>query len=340
MVVVTEHAVAVEGSTVRFACAEGDTLLRAALRAGIGIGYECNSGSCGSCRYELVDGTVRDRRPDAPGLSARDRRKGRLLACQSEPTSDCVVKVGSVGGHVPVRPVRRTATLRTVHQLTHDMAEFVFVADRPARFRAGQYAMVGLPGVGERAYSMSNLANPYGEWRFIVKRVPGGAGTRVLFDDLRPGEAVALDGPYGHAYLRPDDGRPVVCVAGGSGIGAMISIVTALAAAPEAAGRTVHLFYGARGGRDLFRPPVLELAAARLGALHYHQILSEPEGPCGPGIRTGFVHEAVTAARLGAEVDAFIYYAAGPPVMTDALARSLVLGAGVPADRLHYDRFL
>ncbi|WP_214368412.1 2Fe-2S iron-sulfur cluster-binding protein [Pseudonocardia sp. H11422] len=334
-----EHLVSVDGTDVRFVCAEGDTLLRAALRAGVGLGYECNSGSCGSCRYQLLSGTVHDRRPEAPGLSARDRRRERRLACQSEPTAPCTIRVGGLAGPVVHRPVRCTAELRAVQPLTRDMSEFVFVADHPARFRPGQYAMIKIPGVPqERAYSMSNLGNPYGEWRFVIKRVAGGAGTTVLFDELSPGARVVIDAPYGHAYLRDDD-RQIVCVAGGSGLGAMVSVVNGLAAMPDAGQRTARVFYGGRTPIDICRPAAFDLAATRLGALHFHPVVSEPQTATGGPWRPGFVHEAVGEV-LGSTLTEFSYYAAGPPAMTDALARLLVLTGGLDADRLHYDRFL
>ncbi|PKO36342.1 MAG: oxidoreductase, partial [Betaproteobacteria bacterium HGW-Betaproteobacteria-6] len=37
---------------------DGDTILRAALRAGLGLSYECNSGGCGGCKFELLEGEV------------------------------------------------------------------------------------------------------------------------------------------------------------------------------------------------------------------------------------------------------------------------------------------
>lgn len=36
-----------------FACADDDTVLRAALRAGLGFPYECNVGSCGNCKLQV-----------------------------------------------------------------------------------------------------------------------------------------------------------------------------------------------------------------------------------------------------------------------------------------------
>ena len=40
----------------RFEQAPGDTILRAALRGGVGLSYECNSGGCGGCKFELLSG--------------------------------------------------------------------------------------------------------------------------------------------------------------------------------------------------------------------------------------------------------------------------------------------
>ncbi|WP_409465635.1 2Fe-2S iron-sulfur cluster-binding protein [Amycolatopsis sp. GA6-003] len=333
----TEHQVLLRGTGVRFPCAEGDTLLRAALRAGVGLSYECNSGACGSCRYELLEGDVRTRWADAPGLSARDRRKGRRLACQSEPASDCVVDLSSVPEPAPHRPIRQRAQLREVHRLTHDMAEFVFIAEKHAAFSAGQYAMLGFPSGIERAYSMSNLGNCQREWKFVVKRSPGGKATSILFDGLDLGETIELDGPYGQAYYRAGDDRDIVCVAGGSGLGAMVSVVLGAAAQADAGERTVHLFCGGRAPRDLHIPEAMAMAQRRLRALHVHTAVSEP-GAADSGSHQGFVHEAVVA-ELGETLTDFTYYAAGPPAMTDALARALVLDGGLDADRLHFDRF-
>ena len=41
-----------------FDCAEGDTLLRAGLRAGLALPYECGVGACGCCRCEVTAGAT------------------------------------------------------------------------------------------------------------------------------------------------------------------------------------------------------------------------------------------------------------------------------------------
>ena len=35
-----------------------DSLLKAAMRAGVGFPYECSVGSCGSCKFDLLEGEV------------------------------------------------------------------------------------------------------------------------------------------------------------------------------------------------------------------------------------------------------------------------------------------
>src|SRR4051794_20220666 len=142
-----------------FTCAVDDTLLRAGLRAGLGFPYECNAGSCGTCKVELVDGTIHSLRPDAPGLGDRDRAKNRVLACQAQPTTDCRIKLRLRPENVPVhRPARFRATLEAVRDLTHDMREFRFrAAPGSPGFLPGQYALFYLPGLDvPRTYSMAN----------------------------------------------------------------------------------------------------------------------------------------------------------------------------------------
>ena len=75
-----------------FDCADNDTLLRAALRAGIGMSYSCNVGSCGNCRFELIDGEVTHLRADSPAWTEKDRKRNRWLGCQARPEGDCTVK--------------------------------------------------------------------------------------------------------------------------------------------------------------------------------------------------------------------------------------------------------
>jgi toluene monooxygenase electron transfer component len=330
------HRIELEGGGVFDVSADEDTLLRGALRAGVGFPHDCSVGGCGSCRFDLVEGEMETLWPEAPGLSERDRRRGKRLACQSRPLGDCTIRVRpSEEYRPPVPPRRREAVLLRRNAVTADMAEFVFSTIEPAEFVAGQYGLFHPPGVaGVRAYSMSNLPNEGGEWRFVVRRVPGGAGSNAMFDALETGAVVSLDGPYGHAHFRPDVERDIVLIAGGSGIGPIVSIARAAAAAEPR--RRITVFEGARTGADLcFRALVDDDV---VGAVDYVPVLSsEPEGSGWAGAR-GFVHTEVERA-LADRFDDCEFYFAGPPPMIEALQDLLIIRRTVPVSRIHYDRF-
>ena len=327
-----------------FAQSGEDTVLRAALRAGYGMAYECNAGGCGACAFDPLEGAFEALWSDAPGLSARDKRRGRMLACQSRATTDAVISCSSAAEYVPpIRPQRHRLKLVGMRDVTHDMREFRFSAPGAAAFLPGQYMLLDLPGVkGSRAYSLSNIANDAGEWHFIIRRVPGGQATGVLFDRLRVGDEIGADGPYGTAYLQVASPREIVCVAGGSGFAPVLSILRGAAAAgmlgARGAGRAAHFLFGARHVRDICGAD--EVAA--LGELAHPPRFIPVVSETAPGEQwdgpTGFVHSHI-AANLAQPLAQYEFYFAGPPPMARAIQELLMIEHKVPFGQIHFDRF-
>jgi toluene monooxygenase electron transfer component len=287
-----------------------------------------------------VEGEIHSLRPDAPGLGERDRAKGRVLACQAQPASDCRIKVRLRPENVPVhRPARFKAKLVSTRDLTHDMREFHFKAEGGPGFLPGQYALFYLPGLQTpRTYSMSNIDDGSGEWHFIVRRVAGGVGTVTLFDKVPVGSSIELDGPYGLAYLRTDSPRDIVCIGGGSGLAPVLSIARGAIREPKLADRKIHVFYGARTTRDLCGDADLRELQGYGERLTFEAVLSMPEQSAeawtGP---TGFVHEHVQKF-IGERWADFEYYFCGPPAMAEAVQRMLI-DKRVPYPQVHFDSF-
>lgn len=322
-----------------FTQAPQDTILRAALRAGIGLAYECNSGGCGACKFELLNGEIETLWAEAPGLGERDWRRGRHLACQCRALGPVSLKAASGAEYVPpLPPQRHLAVFSGFTDITHDIREFRFTTEGEAAFLPGQYAMLDLPGVSSsRAYSMSNTPNALGQWQFQIRRVPNGKGTSVLFDALKPGAEIGLDGPYGVAFLRSDAPRDIVCVAGGSGLAPMLSIARGAVKTGLLQTRRLHFFYGARTPRDVCGEAQLATLPGFGEQIVYHPVVSEP-GNSGWNGATGFVHAHV-AAVLAETLPAHECYFAGPPPMTQALQEMLMVDYRVPFEQIHFDRF-
>lgn len=327
----------IDGGAVFTVGAEEDTLLRGALRAGIGLPHECSVGGCGACRFDLLDGEMETLWDAAPGLSERDRKRGKRLACQSRPRGDCRIRVRCSDEYRPAVPPRRQQVrLIAKRNLTRDMVELTFQGSGEARFLPGQYALLHPPGVtGARAYSMANLANPDGLWRFIIRRVAGGRGSNALADLAPSATPLWFDGPYGHAFLRPEAGREVVCIAGGSGLAPMLSVAHGALELPSPP--RILFFDGARTAADLCATPFLNEASA--DRLAYIPVLSSPDAAQAWTGETGFVHEAVRRLLPG-PLNRYEFYFAGPPPMIEALQALLMVENAVPFEQIHYDRFV
>lgn len=323
-----------------YECTEGDTILRSALRNGIGFPYACNVGSCGNCKFTLLEGEVRHLREDPPALSKRDAERGRYLGCQAVPQGDCRIKMRPNDEYEPVNPPATTgATLRARKPLTHDIEEFEFELHQPHVFIPGQYALLHLPGVkGGRAYSMCNLPGDGTTWSFQVKKVPNGEATSRLFDDLEVGSQITLDGPYGTAHIQEDSPRDILCIAGGSGLSPMISIARAVAAHPELKHRRLDFIFGGRTGKDICGEDILRELEGFGDTLHFHAAISNPQDDDGSWTgETGFVHELAEKLFADELKDREIYFA-GPPAMAESMQQMLFM-MEADLEHVHYDEF-
>jgi toluene monooxygenase electron transfer component len=315
------------------------SLLQAALRAGIGLTYECSSGGCGSCRIQVLSGEIQELWPEASGLSERDRRKGFKLACQTRAASDLEIKANLADHCIPqVAPRQGRLTLVATRDLTRDIREFRFQGSGPAGFLCGQYAMLALPDGLRRCYSMSNLPNAAGIWDFQIKRVPGGRFSEQVFA-LAPGSSLEIDGPFGLAHVAQTP-RDVVCIAGGSGLAPMVSIARGIGLDEAQAQKQLHFFYGGRTAVDLCGVDYLADLPGWGDRIHYYPVVSSPDDPLSAGWQgeTGFVHDVV-ARLLGPRLPDMEIYFAGPPPMAEALQRMLMIDLKVPFAQIHFDRF-
>ncbi|MBI5256176.1 MAG: 2Fe-2S iron-sulfur cluster binding domain-containing protein [Burkholderiales bacterium] len=69
------------------------TLLQAALAAGVAMRSSCRNGTCRTCLCVLVEGRIHYR-IEWPGLLAEEKRAGLVLPCVAYPDSDVVIRLG------------------------------------------------------------------------------------------------------------------------------------------------------------------------------------------------------------------------------------------------------
>jgi toluene monooxygenase electron transfer component len=320
-----------------FHCRPDETILRAALKAGLNAPYECASGACGSCKCRVKSGASTMLWEAAPGLSDRDRAKSdRILACQTLPRSDMILILRAEGELPEPTPERWLAAVESCVALNAMVMRIVLRIPAAVQFLPGQFCLFEIPGAGRRAYSMANLPNCEGRLEFLIKRKRGGAGTGFLMERLGRGASLRIEGPYGRGYLRSSS-RPIVAVAGGSGLAPMLSILRAALKSDRA--EIATLYFGVNETQELFcLDDLAEVARGDRAQIHLVIRDTPSAGINGFPLTVGLVGDAVVAKESALE-DKDLYVAGPWPMVDDLLTRTV--GAGrIPADRVFFDRFL
>ena len=238
-------------------------------------------------------------------------------------------------------------SVASVSNLTHDTFKLVVKCDadsKPLGGVAGQYATIKVPSVKKpRSYSFARAPeneNP-GEYTFFIRLVPGGELSGWLAQGDCVGQPVEISGPLGNFRLDPSNDT-MLCIAGGSGMSAIMAIVEH--AANLGVARDCYFFYGARTQKDLYCHE--EIRAAQDSWRHGNQfkyipVLSEePEDSDWDGPR-GFVTEYLKKEYLDQgelRLDGVKAYFCGPPPMIDHGVKVLA-ESGLDDNNVYFDKF-
>lgn len=307
----------------------GANLLDALRAAQVQVSYSCMAGRCGTCRCKVVAGEVLD--AGRVQQHPLDNGSGYVLACQTFVTEPCTIEIPEPD-EVVVHPARIVkATVVAVEQLTHDIRRVVLKPAKPIEFSPGQYAQLQFTPEHVRPYSMAGLADD-GTLEFHVRVVPGGRVSGFVATQLQPGDSVRVSGPLGTAYLRRRHAGPMLCVAGGTGLAPILSILRGALSVGMA--NPVHLYVGVRSPRDIYGLDwVLELQA-RHPAFRLHRVVTSGGDPREQ--RCGLVTDAIAADHP--RLDGWRAYLCGSPPMVEA-ATVLARQRGVAPEHIHADAF-
>ena len=117
-----------------------DTILEAALRAGVPLNYGCSGGNCGLCKARLISGQIKKTRFHDYVLTEADKRDGLILMCSNTAVTDLVIEAAVAGGVQDIPFQQIPATVKLITQLTPEMALLHLQTPRTNRLRflAGQ----------------------------------------------------------------------------------------------------------------------------------------------------------------------------------------------------------
>lgn len=236
-----------------------------------------------------------------------------------------------------------------VRSITPDTAEAVVVAFEVPQalqpvfgFTQGQYLTLRKEIDGQdlrRSYSICAGVDD-GELRVGVRKVRGGVFSNWINESLQPGDTISVMAPQGRFFVPIEPGvqRHHVGIAGGSGITPILSIMkTVLAREPKS---RFSLIYGNRSLKStMFKEEIEDLKDRYMTRLVLHHVFSDEhtDAPINMGVMNRdkigeFLRTVVPADRIDH------VFVCGPFQMNDE-AEAALLGAGVPEDRIHIERF-
>jgi CDP-4-dehydro-6-deoxyglucose reductase len=330
MLKVVSANVLVRPSGREFLVEGSDSLLQAALKAGLRLAYGCGGGTCGLCKARVVSGEVRRIGHADYALSAAEQQQGYVLTCTHTALGDLVIETLEAAGPADIPEQQLVAKLRAVTPLAADTLLVHLQTPRSDRLRflAGQSVTLGLAtadGDVQATYPLASCPCDDRNLLFHVARDPADPlATRLFAGEVGGGAAVNVRGPFGEFVLGPETGVPLIFVACDTGFAPVRSLIEHAIAAEAA---------------DVFR---LHWVATRADG-HY-------QAGQGKAWAAAFDDFAFAARRAGdpatGAADALgavtddpalaegVCYVAGPAAFVEALAAGL-RAAGLPAARLH-----
>ncbi|WP_298826963.1 NADH:ubiquinone reductase (Na(+)-transporting) subunit F [uncultured Piscinibacter sp.] len=323
------HQLTIEPLGATIEVAEGQTMLDAALRQGIYIPHACGHGLCGTCKVQVCDGEVDHGHANPFALMEVERDEGKTLACCATLNCDATIEADiDDEPDAQVIPVRDFAgAVRRIVDLTPTIKAIFIAIDKPIGFQAGQYVQIEIPGLGEsRAFSIANSpaqVERSGEIELNVRIVPGGKGTGYLHQRLAQGDRLRLVGPYGRFFVRSSAQRPMVFMAGGSGLSSPRSMILDLL--DGGCTRPITLVYGQRVREELYYDAEFRALAGKHANFTYVPALSGESADSDWAGARGFVHEAAKAHFDGTFAGQQAYLC-GPPPMVEACIATLMQG--------------
>ena len=316
-----------------------ETVLDAAFRSGYSLAHGCREGQCSACKCFLLEGSADLERYSNYALSDTERANGYTLMCRARPETDLVIELlhYDPDNYRLENAIREVdATVIAVREWTHDIVGLELAVPEDFGWLPGQYVDVAVPGdtdpPAKRSFSIASLPDSH-TIELMVKRYPDGRFSSMIGTIIGPAVApverenktqthshssLRVSGPYGNFHLRESE-RPILMVAGGSGMAPVLGVLRQLAAAR--CERPIRFYYGAREERDLFALDEIAALSEQLQDFRFTPVTGR------------FVHEAIDEELTDPDV-----YMCGPPPMLEAV-EALVTGRGVDAARIFQDRF-
>jgi len=204
-----------------------DSLLEAALRAGLSLDYGCSIGSCGKCKARIVSGQVQKTRHSDYVLTGAEKSAGVVLMCCNTAVIDLVIEAREAHGAADMPLQSIDAKVKSVGPLGDEVRLLHLQTPRSNRLRflAGQSASLALPDGSSASLPVASCPCDDRNLQFHIRRRAGDAFAERVFGGLKGVDSVRVEGPRGEFVLNEESHRALVFIAGESGFAPIKSLI-------------------------------------------------------------------------------------------------------------------
>ena len=336
----TPFQITVQPSGRTFSANAGESLLAAAIRAGVGLPYGCKDGACGSCKCQKLEGEVVHGPHQAKALSEAEAQAGWVLTCCGVAQSNVVLESRQVTDESAFPIKKMPVRVAALEKKSPDVMQvrLQLPANDTFRYHAGQYIEFILRDGARRAYSMANAPHTQAQNPGVelhIRHMPGGRFTDHVFGALKAKDILRVEGPYGSFFLREDVDKPLILLASGTGFAPLKALIEHLQFLGST--RAATLYWGGRRPQDLYLDSWVRERLADMPHLRYVPVVSDALPEDGWSGRTGFVHQAVLDDF--ADLSGHQVYACGAPIVVESARAAYTAQRGLPADEFFADSF-
>ena len=314
-----------------------DTILEAALRAGIPLAYGCSSGSCGTCKARVLSGEIKKVRSSEYAMPPAMHAQGYALMCSCTAVSDLVLEasVAQSPRDLPVQQI--SGAIRALGRPSDEVA-VIHVRTPPRermRFLAGQRAVLTLGGSLAMELPIASCPCEDRHLEFHVRHLPGNHFSDYVFDQLKTEDKVSIRGPGGDFVLDTASARPIIFIAFGTGFAPVKSLMEHAMALDQA--ESFHLVWIAAKESGLYLRGLARAWADALDNFTFTPILVGGDLDATASRQEQIIEKSVLPIVASiAQLKQADIYLAGPSLAIDDLKKLLLL-AGVDAAHLRVD---
>ncbi len=332
-----------------FTCDADETILSAALRAGLLIPYGCKNGACGSCKGRLLEGVVEHGPHQATTLPEAERLAGKCLFCVAKPQGDVTVEARDVRklGDAVLKTL--PCRIEQMDRVTDDVTilRIKLPANERLQYQAGQYIEFLLKDSKRRSFSMANAPHDDTLLELHIRHLPGGLFTDRVFGVAEPAlkvrDILRFEGAHGSFFLRDQSNtpgmadKPIIFLASGTGFAPIKAIIEHMFYTGNK--RQMMLYWGGRRPKDLYLNELVQTwVDTHPGQFTYVPVISDALPDDAWHGRTGFVHKAVLDDF--ADLSQHQVYACGAPIVVDSARNEFTGKRGLPESDFFADSFV